>query len=184
MDSGWAAALSAIVTTLVVAITALAAFRQLVQFRNANDIVVYLRLVDQLDSPEMVKARGRLPEVAVKLADDPEYRERLRDPSFIPDDFRDVGILLRTLEHISVLIIKGGVAEDLVLAEYADNFVSMWEQLHPAIIERRHAFGPHTARAFEHLAMRSKRYIESGKMDRDYNRLARDPRTHSASSRR
>jgi hypothetical protein len=47
--------------------------------------------------------------------------------------------------------------------------------MRPAIIERRIAFGPHTGRAFEHLAMRSRRYIESGAMEREYAALERDP---------
>lgn len=64
----------------------------------------------------------------------------------------------------------------MILAEYADTFVDMWDLMRPAIVQRRIAFGPYTGRAFEHLAMRAKRYIESGAMDRDYAALERDPR--------
>jgi hypothetical protein len=76
-----------------------------------------------------------------------------------------------------------------VLAEYADNFAAMWEAMRPAILRRRIAYGAHTGRAFEHLAMRAKRYIDSGQMDREYGALERDPRdavpaTAPASSRR
>lgn len=176
IDSGWAAAVAAILTALIVAGTAVAAFRQLRHGRNANDIVVYLRLIDQLDSPAMLKGRASLSVVAQKLAADPEYRERLSDPSFTPEDFREVSGLLRFLEHICLLVTKGGVAENLILAEYADTFVDMWDLMRPAIVQRRIAFGPYTGRAFEHLAMRAKRYIESGAMDRDYAALERDPR--------
>ncbi len=100
---------------------------------------------------------------------------RLRDPDFMPDEFTSVGPLLRSLEHIAVVVTKGGVAEDLVLAEYADTFVSIWEQMRGPIEQRRYAFGPHTGRAFEHLAMRSKRYIDSGRMAAEYDALERDP---------
>ena len=63
-----------------------------------------------------------------------------------------------------------------MLAEYAENFVAMWEVLRPAIERRRLAYGPYTGRAFEHLAMRAKDYIDSGRMERDYAALDRDTR--------
>jgi hypothetical protein len=175
MDSGWVAAIASLVTALIVAGTAVAAFRQLRHNRNANDIVVYLRLIDTMDSPPMLEARAACATVAQKVNSDPDYRRRLTDPTFVPDEFRGIGMLLRFLEHISVLISKGGIAESLVLAEYADNFVTMWDQMRLAIVQRRVAFGPHTGRAFEHLAMRSRRYIDSGEMAREYAALARDP---------
>jgi hypothetical protein len=155
-------------------VTAVAAFQQLRHGRNANEIVVYLRLIDTMDSPKTLAARASLRLVAEKVASDPGYRENLRDPSFRPDEFNDVGMLVGFLEHISVLITKGGVAEELVLAEYADTFVGIWDLMRPAIVERRFAFGPHTGRAFEHLAMRARRYIDSGEMEREYEALERD----------
>jgi hypothetical protein len=164
-------------------VTAIAAFQQIRHFRNANEIVVYLRLIDQMDSPEILAGRSNAALVAEKIANDPEYLERLADPAFMPDDFRPVGAMLRSLEHISTLVTKGGVAENLVLAEYADTFLNLWNMLHPAIVKRRLAFGPHTSRAFEHLAMRSKTYIESGQMQREYDALERDPRAATTRAR-
>jgi hypothetical protein len=175
-DSGWAAAIAAIVTALIVAGTAVAAFRQLRHGRNANDIVVYLRLVDFMDSPQTTATRQSMREVAERIGSDPLYRERLSNPQLFPEEFRANGELVRFLEHISVLVTKGGVAESLVLAEYADTFVEMWELMRPAIVLRRRGFGPYLGRAFEHLAMRAKRYIDSGRMERDYDALERDPR--------
>ncbi len=174
IDSGWAAAIASLVSALIVAVTAVVAFRQLRHNRNANDIVVYLRLIDRMDSPETVDARAALAIIAQKVQTDAAYRERLRDPSFRPEEFREVARLLAFLEHVSVLITKGGVAEALVLAEYADIFVTIWEQMRPAIAARRAAFGPYTGRAFEHLAMRARRYIDSGQMEREYAALERD----------
>ena len=176
VDSGWVAALATLFTAVVVALTALAAFRQLRHYRNANDIVVYLRLIEQMDSPEMQAGRNALSVVSGMAAADPEYLKRLSDPAYVPEEFKSAGPLLRFLEHISVLVTKGGVAEQLVLAEYADNFVSMWDLARPAILQRRIAFGPHTGRAFEHLAMRARRYIDGGAMAREYDALERDPR--------
>ena len=176
IDPNWVAALATLVSALIIALTAIAAFRQLRHYRNANDIVVYLRLIEQMDSPLMLEGRANLAEVARNSATDPAYHERLADPTFMPEEFRAVGRLLGFLEHISVLVTKGGVAESLVLAEYADTFVRIWEIMRPGILQRRIAFGPYTGRAFEHLAMRARRYIDSGQMQRDYDALERDER--------
>ena len=136
-DSGWAAALAAIITALIVAGTAVAAFRQLRHGRNANDIVVYLRLIDFMDSPATSATRISLMAIAERLATDPAYCEDLKNPGLFPEEFRNAGEMLRFLEHISVLVTKGGVAESLVLAEYADTFVDIWEKIRPAMICRR-----------------------------------------------
>ena len=176
IDSGWAAALAAIITALIVAGTAVAAFRQLRHNRNANDIVVYLRLIDFMDAPATAAVRMSLPALAERVAADPAYREILKNPDYANEEFRAIGEMLRFLEHIAVLITKGGVAESLVLTEYADTFVRMWDNLRPAIELRRLALGPYTGRAFEHLAMRAKHHIDSGAWDREYALLERDRR--------
>jgi hypothetical protein len=176
IDSGWVAAVATVISALIIIVTAVVAVRQLRHNRNANDIVVYLRLIDTLDSPEMQGAREDLVRVGERIANDPTYLVSLEDPKFNPQEFVRVVNLLRFLEHISVLVAKGGVAESLLMAEYADNMVDMWETMRPAILRRRIAFGPHIGRAFEHLAMRSKRYIDSGQMAREYSLLERDPR--------
>ncbi len=176
MDAGWIAAIGSLASAVIVAVAAVAAFRQITHFRNANDIVVYLRLIDKMDSAEMLEARASVAGTARKVASDPEYYRRLTDPTFLPDEFRRVGPLLRFVEHISVLVTRGGIAESLILAEYADIFIDIWDQLRPAILQRRIALGPHIGRAFEHLAMRSRRYIESGQMQREYDALEHDSR--------
>jgi len=176
IDSGWAAAIAAIVTALIVGGTAIAAFRQLRHGRNANDIVVYLRFIDFMDAPETVATRVSLRGLAEQVAADPQLAARLADPGSFPEEFRRAGEMMRFLEHICVLVTKGGVAESLVLAEYADTFVDMWELLRPGIMLRRRALGPYLGRAFEHLAMRAKQYIDSGGMNRDYEALERDVR--------
>ena len=176
IDSGWVAAFATLVSALIITLTAVVAIRQLRHNRNANDIAVYLHMIERLDSPELMEGRNSIAIVRERMESDPNYLTRLEDPTFVPEEFRNLGQLLRFLEHISVLVVKGGVAESLVLAEYADNMVSMWEAMRPAILRRRIAYGPHTGRAFEHLAMRAKEYIDSGEMEREYAALERDPR--------
>ena len=43
MDAAWLGALASLISALIVCATAVAAFAQLRHYRNANDIVVYLR---------------------------------------------------------------------------------------------------------------------------------------------
>jgi|GEM_PF-2409399 hypothetical protein len=176
LDSGWAAAIAAIITAIIVAGTAVAAFRQLRHNRHANEMVIYLRLIDFMDSPGTTFARQNLRTMAERVRTDSDYRTQLTDPAAFPEEFRQIAETLRFLEHISVLISKGGVAENLVLAEYADTFSDMWDQMRPAIELRRVAFGPYVGRAFEHLAVRAKRHIESGAWDRECAALERDTR--------
>jgi len=49
------AAPASMASAIIVAITAIAAFLQIRHVRNANEIAVYLRLVDRLDSLEPVR---------------------------------------------------------------------------------------------------------------------------------
>jgi hypothetical protein len=174
VDAAWLGALASLISALIVCVTAVAAFAQLRHYRNANDIVVYLRIVDKLDSDEMRDAIRSLAEIPA-LLNDPVYRERLRTPEVIPE-FLGVFRLMQFLEHFAVLVNKGGVAENLVLSEYADNFEHYWEVLREAVYLRREALGPHISAAFEHLAMRATVYRASGRMEREYARLLRDPR--------
>jgi hypothetical protein len=178
MDAAWLGALASLISALVVCVTAIAAFAQLRHYRNANDIVVYLRIIDRLDSEETREAIRSLPELSQRMKD-PAFRERLRTPEIVPE-FLGAARLLQFLEHFAVLVNKGGVAESLVLAEYADNFERWWELLREATYLRRQVFGPHSGAAFEHLAMRAAAYRSSGQMDREYARLLRDPRGGSA----
>ena len=84
MDAAWLGALASLISALIVCATAVAAFAQLRHYRNANDIVVYLRIVDKLDSDEMREAIRSLPEIQ-RLLRDPAFRERLRSSEVIPE---------------------------------------------------------------------------------------------------
>jgi hypothetical protein len=70
------------------------------------------------------------------------------------------------MEHLSTLIVTGRLTEQLKLAEYADTIDRLWDRLADTIYLRRAVGGPYAGAAFEHRAMRAKRFLESGKMDR------------------
>ncbi len=158
------------------AVTAIAAFAQIRHVRNANDITVYLRLVDRLDSPVTQGALDAIDAFLERCATDPSFRFALTQKGIPSEEFKEIGFLLRFFEHLATLMITGGVTESLILAEYADNIADIWDQLAGTVYLRRLAFGPYTGAAFEHLAMRAKEYLDAGEMDRLYGRLRRDPR--------
>ncbi len=128
-----------------------------------------------MESSEIQAALRDLDRWRARLAD-PAFRAHLEEPGPIEDDYAAIGLLIRFLEHVSVLVIEGGIAERLILAEYADNFERLWEALREPIYLRRKAFGPYAGAAFEHLAMRARAFRTSGAMARRYAALERDPR--------
>lgn len=51
MDASWVAAIASVASAFVVGAAAIAAVIQIRHIRNANEIAIYLRLADRLDSP-------------------------------------------------------------------------------------------------------------------------------------
>lgn len=175
MDASWVAAIAAVASVLIVAIAAIAALLQIRHIRNANEITVYLRLVERLDSAQSRAAFNSMEPLLRQLASDPPLRERLASAEPVPE-FDELVALVRFLDNLTMLILEGGVAERLIIAEYADDIVRLWNNLGEVIYLRRRALGVHFGASYEHLAMRAKAYLASGKVDRFYNRLLRDSR--------
>ncbi len=175
MDASWVAAIASVASALIVGIAALAAILQIRHIRNANDITIYLRLVERLDSPKSRAAFAAILPLAERLKTDAALRSRFEQPPPVPE-FDEVEPLVRFLDTLTMLILAGRVREELTLAEYADDIVRLWDRLAEAIALRRRGAGDRLGAAFEHLAMRAKTYLASGEMDRFYGRLLRDPR--------
>ena len=175
IDANWVAAIGSVASATVVAITAIAAFLQIRHVRNSNEISVFLKLVERLDSLEAEATFATVEAFAERVRIDVKLRNELARARRV-DEFRDIATLLQFMEHVSTLIVTGHLTERLVLAEYADNIDSLWDSLAETIYLRRAVGGPFVGAAFEHLAMRAKRFLESGEMDRLYGRMFKDPR--------
>ena len=175
LDASWVAAIASVASAVVVAVTAIAAFAQIRQARNSNEITVYLRLVDRLDAIEARGAFAGLDELVTRVRTDATFRQRLQQPDVF-EEIPEVAALIRFLEHLSTLVVTGGVTERLILAEYADNLDAFWDRLAELIYLRRETAGPYFGAALEHVAMRARRYIANGEMARLYGRLDKDPR--------
>ncbi len=152
---------------------------QIRHIRNANDIAVYLRLADRLDSPQSLAAFAAIEPFTARVASDPDLRTRLAGSTYVPE-FAEIEALLMYLEHFSTLLITGNMNEDLILAEYANNINRMWDDLRETIYLRRSAGIHFRGIAFENLAMRARAYRDSGRMQRHDAKLLRDPRMRDA----
>jgi hypothetical protein len=175
MDASWVAAIASAASALIVGIAAIAALLQIRHIRNANEITVYLRLVERLDSPKSRSAFDGIAPLVTRLNTDPAMRARLASSERVPE-YDEIIELIRFLDNLTMIILTGGVKERLVLTEYADDIALMWNSLAEVIYLRRAALGVRFGAALEHLAMRAKDHIASGEIDRFYGRLLRDPR--------
>jgi hypothetical protein len=175
MDASWVAAIASVASAFIVAVAAIAAVLQIRHIRNANEITVYLRLTERLDSPATHAAFDAIAPFIEKLAKDESLRLRLVEPDRV-EEFDEIEDLVRFLDTLTVLIIVGSLAERLVLIEHAENIVRLWGHVGEAIYLRRKAYGRQFGTAFEHLAMRAKSYLDAGGLDRIYQQLQRDPR--------
>lgn len=174
MDPSWVAAIASVASALIVGIAAIAALLQIRHIRNANDIAIYLRLVERLDSPPSRAAFAAILPFAERLKTDAALRSQLQEPPPVPE-FVELEALVRFLDNLTMLILVGRLKEELILPEYADDIVRLWDLLAEAIRLRRRGAGDRLGAAFEHLAMRAKAYLGSGEMKRFYGRLLRDP---------
>jgi hypothetical protein len=178
VDATWVAAIASVASALVVGVTALAAFLQIRHVRYANELSVYMRLFDRLDTPNTLEAFRSIDALAARIRTDPEFRRRMAYERAVPE-FDAVASLLQFFEHLSTLVALGNMSERLVLAEYAENIVDTWDRLSEAVYLRRISFSPNTYAAYEHLAMRARDYIAKGELQRLYDGLRRDPRMAS-----
>ena len=174
MDASWVAAIASVASAFVVGIAALAAVLQIRHIRNANEITIYLHLIDRLESASASEAFQSYEVFAARLRTDRALGERLAQAQPVHEFFQ-IEALLRFLDGLSILIITGSITERLILMKYADEIVRLWDALAGAVYLRRRGI-PHFASNWEHLAMRAKAALANGDVDRFYERLQRDPR--------
>jgi len=174
MDASWVAAIASVASAFVVGVAALAAVLQIRHIRNANEIAIYLHLVDRLESANAAEAFRSYEELAGRVQADQTLRRQLCQPQPVPE-FQTIETLLRFLDNLTMLIINRSITERLILAKYSDDIVRLWDTLGEAVYLRRQGI-PHFASAWEHLAMRAKAFIACGELDRFYADLLRDER--------
>lgn len=108
MDASWVAAIASVASAFVVGVAAIAALLQIRHVRNANDIAIYLHLVDRLDSIRATEAFGSIEKFTAQLKTDTALRHRLAEPYSVPE-FNEIETLLRFLDNLTMLILAGSV---------------------------------------------------------------------------
>jgi hypothetical protein len=174
MDASWVAAIASAASAFIVGIAAIAAVLQIRHIRNANDIATYLHLVDRLESANAKAPFAGIEEFRRQLESDRELRERMTQLQPVPE-FHEIETLLRFLDSLSLLALTGSISERLIHMRYANEIVTLWDQVSEAVYLRRYGWSNFAAN-YEHLAMRAKAYISAGQIDHFYGRLLRDPR--------
>lgn len=174
MDARTIETAASLATTLIIAITAFAALRQIRHNRMANELQIHLNFVNDEKTKEIRDA----------VHWTHEFARRIKDPAFarhlVHDDAceeRDrLFDLIRFFERYASLVIVSGLSERLIFYEYAGMIRMVWDNIYEAIpMFRASRLNPHIACAFEHLAMRAKRF-ETEEWPREFARLERDPR--------
>ena len=174
MDAASLGTVASLVSTLIIAVTAFAALRQIRHNRTANELQIYLQFVGELNAPQMMDAISWTRDFAKRMRE-PACREAFaRDPD--GEDHRRFSAIVRFFERYASLVIVSGISEHLLFYEYAGLISMVWENIHEAFpLARTTGMGQYSGRAFEHLAMRARQY-EARDMVREYARLRRDPR--------
>lgn len=180
MDASWVAAIASVASAVIVGVAAIAALVQIRHIRNANEITVYLRLIERLESPRATAAFSAIGPFLERFKADPSLRDRLGQPGPFPE-LDEIVAVVRFLDNLTMLILTGGTTEGLILAEYAGDITRLWGWIAEVVYLRRRVLGEHFGAALEHLAMRAKTYIDSGEMKNFYDRLLRDPRANELS---
>lgn len=147
-------AISAFITMIVIAASAIAAVMQLRHMRAGNAISGFLGMMDKWSSPEARHVQNYVfnGELDRNLAQ-PEYRhgltvltiDRLAHPEVAYLDF---------WESLGMLIKLGYFAEDAFMESGGPQCLRAWQKLVPVIAIIRRARGPQANDSFEYLASR------------------------------
>jgi hypothetical protein len=149
-------AAASIFSSIVIVLTALAAFRQIRHMRSANEIQAFSAIVERWSAPETAASRDFLYGSA-ELMRDPGFVEELRRRP-LPDRPRTMLPLLTLLEEIGTLVHLSIISERAIMTNYASSILRIWHVAEPAIRVIRDVDGPGSYQMFEDLATRAQRW--------------------------
>ena len=158
MTAEYVTAISAFLTFVVIAVSAVAGLVQLRHIRASNQLTGILRYTEWWETPHMQASiryvRDELPE---RLRD-PKYREQLLRGGMASRDDHPELVVCDWVEQAGSYIKYGLLAEDQFL-DLAAGFISaIWECLEPVVAMRRVASGSAVFENFEFLAVRSQEW--------------------------
>jgi hypothetical protein len=150
-------AAASIFSSIVITLTALAAFRQIRHMRSANEIQAFSAIVERWSAPETVASREFLHEAEASMRD-PAFADELRQQP-LPERPRKMLAILGLLDEIGTLVHLSIVSERAIMTNYATSILRIWHVAEPAIRVMRESPGGASYRMFEDLASRAQRWL-------------------------
>lgn len=135
-------AISVAFTAIVITVTAIASFRQLVELRLATQFEGSLEVFKELDSREQTDARRFVIFELPRLMQDPDYRTEVALLGLSDERVHQELTVLRCFERVGAYAKKGFIDRDVVYMVAAGRIVSMWHALGPVIEIHRSVAGP------------------------------------------
>jgi len=135
-------AISTAFMAIVITVTAIASFRQLVELRVATQFEGSLEVFKELDSREQTDARHFVIFELPRLMQDPDYRAEVALLGLSDERVHQELAVLRCFERVGAYAKKGFIDRDVVYMVAAGRIVSMWHALGPVIEIHRSVAGP------------------------------------------
>jgi len=153
------AAISTIVSCVIVVVGAFAALRQLRHLRASNEASALQNMIVRWEHPDVRDSMRFVRE---------ELPNKLRDPAFIEALWQspiapEVRVIIPALnywESVGSFVLTGGISEKSVMLGYAWLAVDTWSAAAPAIAVLRQTRSPLLYENFEHLAAYATRWLE------------------------
>lgn len=151
-------AISAFLTFLVIAVSAVAGLVQLRHIRSSNQLAGIMRYTEWWETPHMQNAIKYVADDLAEHLRDRKYREELLQGVASRADHPEL-VVCDWVEQAGSYIKYGLLAEDQFL-DLAGAFINtVWDRLEPVVAMRRIGGHPGSFENFEYLAVRSKAWL-------------------------
>jgi hypothetical protein len=159
MSNDLVSTLSAVVSTLVIAIGAVAAIVQLRHLRASNELDGIIALEENFRNAEMQAAlRYIQTELPLRL-EDSEYRAMLARRGFIDTHEHPELIVCNWCNTLGTLVKHHVVSEEMFMDLFARLIIFTWRNLEPVVAIMRRTRGEVQYHDFEYIAIRAERWL-------------------------
>lgn len=151
-------AIATVVTTVVIAATAIAAVVQIRQLKLATQLEGFLALHREYASPQMYAAREYVSNELPQRLQDESYRAEIAEGRAFAATHPEL-ILGNFWEKVGTLVSTGMLAPNLYLETGAYRVIEAWDQLADVIALRRQR-EPLQWAGFDHIVRLSREYLD------------------------
>jgi hypothetical protein len=150
-------AISTVVATMVILITAVFAIMQLIEMKQSRRLDGFMRLFDELSSPEARENRAFI------------YNHLPTDPSQLRvEHFLKIDEVLSSFDRAMIYMEQGQMETHFVLDTYGEIFLRVWETLHPIVLYERGRRGGYYRQRTEALVDLARKYFLEKKPPLNY----------------